>query len=236
MLISAWGLTSITSFNPCSALGEPRPESLRRNQPGVWSCGERHLPGTDTIHDGWPRWRVCCVWWWQNILLLHSRNSRHARVQGQSVEARKCYLASNFCHIRAVPTAVSHTFHSKDIPSATGPDFQLEYSRFGSELQVSEVRHNLGIGDHGRAISCQLQLQSTRRGGCERVPCVSFDDEVVETENRVNPISMIFWGDCVQLNVIEIMRRLSRADQPGLWNICRKSVDWLQWQSGEQCV
>ena len=236
MLISAWGLMLRTSFDPAPVTEELRPENLMENQPGSTDSQEKYLPGTDTIHDGRPRWLLHSVRWWQNILFLHSRNSRHARVQGQPIEARKRYLASDFIHARAFPTTIPRTLHRKDFPPTTRTDFQLEYPGLSSELQVSKIGHDLGIGNNSRGIGRQLQLQSARRGGCECVPRVSLDDEVVEAENRLDPAGTVFWWDCVQLDVIEIVRRLSRADQPGLWNICRKSVDWLQWQSGEQCV
>ena len=65
---------------------------------------------------------------------------------------------------------------------------------------------------------------------------MSLDDKVVETENRMNSAGTIFRRDCVQLNVVEIMRRLSRTNQPALWNVRRKSVDWVQRQPSEQGV
>lgn len=65
---------------------------------------------------------------------------------------------------------------------------------------------------------------------------MSLDDKVVKAENRLDPIGAIFWWNCVQLDVIEVVRRLSRTDQPSLWNICRERVDWVQWQSGEESM
>lgn len=129
--------------------GEPEGRSAR-----ISSCGEVHPPRTDTIHNGWPRWLVRGIRWGQNIFLLHPRNSRHAWIQCQPIEARKRNLASNLFYARAIPSIISHTLHRKDLPSATWTNFQLEHSRFCSELQVSEVGHNLGIGNHRRAVSC----------------------------------------------------------------------------------
>lgn len=62
---------------------------------------------------------------------------------------------------------------------------------------------------------------------------MTFNNEIVEAENCVNALGAILRGDCVQLDVIEIVRCLSRTDQPGLRNIRCKSIDWVQRQPGK---
>ena len=89
---------------------------------------------------------------WQNIFPFHSRNSRHARIQSQTVEARECYLTSDLTHAWTVPTAIPYAFHCEDFSPTTGTNLQLEYSRLNSELQVSEICYHLGIRDSGRTV------------------------------------------------------------------------------------
>lgn len=63
-----------------------------------------------------------------------------------------------------------------------------------------------------------------------------LDDEIVEIENRMNALGSIFRRNCIQLDVVEIVRCLSRTDQPGLGDVRCESIDRVQWQPGKQSM
>ena len=74
------------------------------------------------------------------------------------------------------------------------------------KLQITQIQYNLGIVDW-RWIrrSGQLKLDASWRIIGVFLPRVAFDDNVIQSEESMQSILAIFWGECSELNIVKII-------------------------------
>ncbi len=64
----------------------------------------------------------------------------------------------------------------------------------------------------------------------DSVSSVTFDDQVIQVEDRTNPFLLFFRVQSSELNVIQIMKGLMRSDEPRLRDVHCEGIDGFNWE------
>ena len=97
------------------------------------------------------------------------------------------------------------------------------------QLEISEVGHHTRIRQSVPSSIRQLKLKSSRRSSGSDVPGVTFDDQALQFEDRLD-----VRREVGESKVVEIVNRFSRDDEPGRGSIDAEGEDGLLREVGEE--